>query len=449
MLLRRQILFFILFFMSSTFVFGQQKDILEVKDLKFLNDMVKDVMEASRIYPGQKISNDFGPNQTGGVLIRPGGRTSYPAFWIRDYAMSIESGYVSQQEQKHMLWLTASTQSDALTMTKWGTLIPKGSIADHIRIDDGKPIYFPGTYSFENQGDKKWGMQPPFCDQFFFIQMAYFYVQSLSKSTSLTEEINGIKLIYRLELAYQMPPSDLRSKLVEVNDHNRGVDFGFRDAIYITGKLCFTSLLKFQAANQMAYLMGRLHEHKKEIYYKNEAKVLKESILKTFIDRHGMLLASTGKSAQPDIWATSLAVHLGILSGQNRLKVAAHLCNAYLTGQLSQKGNIRHVLQSDDFSKESAWEKSVVPINTYQNGAYWGTPVGWVCQLIAFVDLKSAQNLAKEYIQDLRLGDFRKGENFGAPWECFNEKLTQNPVYLTSVAVPFIIFKKNNYENSN
>lgn len=439
---RIQILFFAILLMPCALVQGQHKNILDTNDLTFLEEMVKDVMEASRIYPGQKISKDFGPNQTEGILIRPGGRTSYPAFWIRDYAMSIETGYVSEKEQKHMLVLTASTQSDSLIWTKWGTSIPKGSIADHIRIDDGKPIYFPGTYSFENQGEKKWGMQPPFCDQFFFIQMAYFYVKSFSKTIQLTNEIKGVKLIDRLEMAYQMPPSDTRSHLVQVDETNRGVDFGFRDAIYITGKLCYASLLKYQAAKQMAYLFAKMGNKSKSFRYQQEANLLKLSIIRTFIDARGMLRASTGISAQADVWATSLAIHLGVLTGQSRLKAAQYLRDSYLRGELSQKGNVRHIIKSDDFSSTTAWEKSVVPINTYQNGAYWGTPVAWVCQAIAFVDLPSAQKLAKEFIQELREGDFRKGDTFGSPWECFNDKLTQNPVYLTSVAVPLIIFKK-------
>jgi hypothetical protein len=439
---RIQILFLTILLLPCSFAWGQQNSLLDARDLSFLEQMVKDVMEASRIYPGQKISKDFGPNQTTGILIRPGGRNSYPAFWIRDYAMSIESGYVSQQEQKHMLELTAKTQSDSLIKTKWGTSIPKGSIADHIRIDDGKPIYFPGTYSFENQGEKKWGMQPPFCDQFFFIQMAYFYVKSFSQTAQLTKEIRGVKLIDRLELAYQMPPSNSQSHLVEVNDSNRGVDFGFRDAIYITGKLCYASLLKYQAAKQMAYLYGIMGNKSKALRYQQEANLLKISIIRTFSDARGMLHASTGISSQLDVWATAFAIHLGILSGQLRLKAAQYLRDAYLRGELSQKGNIRHVIKSDDFSPTTAWEKSAVSINTYQNGAYWGTPVGWVSQAISYVDIQTAQKLAKEYVQELRDGDFRKGESFGSPWECFNDKLTQNPVYLTSVAVPFIIFKK-------
>jgi hypothetical protein len=245
-----------------------------------------------------------------------------------------------------------------------------------------------------------------------------------------------------LEQAYQMPPSHPRSHLVQVDETNRGVDFGFRDAIYITGKLCYASLLKYQAAKQIAYLYGKMGNKSMSLRYQQEANLLKISIVSTFIDARGMLRASTGMSGQADVWATSLAINLGVLTGKSRLKAAQYLRDAYLRGELSQKGNIRHVIKSDDFSATSAWEKSVVPINTYQNGAYWGTPVAWVCQAIAYVDLPSAQKLAKEFIQELREGDFRKGDTFGSPWECFNDKLTQNPVYLTSVAVPLIIFKK-------
>ena len=438
----KKILFpFLILILVNTLIQGQKKDLLQTEDLAFLKQMVKDVMDSSRIYQNQIISDNFGPNQTGGILIRPGGRNSYPAFWIRDYAMSIQSGFVTQEEQKHMLLLTAKTQSDEFKFTKWGTFIPKGAVADHIRIDDGKPINFPGTYSYENQGDKKWGMQPPFCDQFFFIQMAFHYVTSFSAFHSLNENINGIRLLDRLELAYQMPPTDSITGLIEVNNENRGVDFGFRDAIYITGKLCFASLLKYQASLQLALLFLEMGDKKKALIYKNEATKIKKSIIKTFKNKYGMLFASTETSAQADVWATSLAIHFDVLRGNNRLKAAKQLLQGYLSGELSQNGNIRHVLKSDDFNENSSWEKSLVPKDTYQNGAYWGTPLGWVCKAIAYVDQVAAQKLASEYIQDLREGDFRKGGDFGAPWECFNGNAKQNPVYLTSVAVPFIIFK--------
>ncbi|HRQ51344.1 MAG TPA: hypothetical protein PLR74_12450 [Agriterribacter sp.] len=83
----------------SGILFGQQKEsIISKEDLSFLENITKAVTDSSRIYPQQSIPG-FGANQTGGTLIRPGGRTTYPAFWIRDYAMTLETGFVEQEEQ--------------------------------------------------------------------------------------------------------------------------------------------------------------------------------------------------------------------------------------------------------------------------------------------------------------------------------------------------------------
>jgi hypothetical protein len=61
---------------------------------------------------------------------------------------------------------------------------------------------------------------------------------------------------------------------------------------------------------------------------------------------------------------------------------------------------------------------------------------------MAKTDITAAKQLAKEYINDLRAGDYRKGPEFGAPWECYNKDAPQNAVYLASVSCPYIAFKK-------
>lgn len=422
---------------------NQSTRLLSNVDFEYLKNLTKDVMESSRIFPGQKISDEFGPNNTGGILIRPGGRSSYPAFWIRDYAMSLEAGFVTKEEQKHMLQLTASTQCDQTWITNSGSLVPDGAIADHIRIDDAKPIFYPGTYDYEAQGGKKWGMTPPYCDQFFFIHMAYYYVKSSSDLQYLSSEINGIKLVDRLEMAFKVPPTRQNGVIVYTTDDFRGVDFGFRDVIYITGDLCFPSILKYKAALELAELFEMTNQPEKAELYKMIAKRLKTEIPKVFSDARGMLLASTGKSSQADVWSTALAVYLGVLEGDNLNKTCLFLSDAYKNGTMAKRGNIRHILTSDDFSESTAWESSIAQKNDYQNGAYWGTPTGWVCHAIARVDEETAKQLAKEYIDDLRAGDYRKGAEFGAPWECYNSKSAQNAVYLATVACPFIVFSRD------
>jgi hypothetical protein len=411
--------------------------------MEFLKEMTKDVMESSRIYPGQKISDEFGSNNSGGVLIRPGGRSCYPAFWIRDYALSLESGFVTEMEQKQMLLLTASKQCDQTWITSAGSMVPAGAVADHIRIDDSNPIYFPGTYNYLNQGGKTWGMFPPYCDQYFFIHMAYFYVKNTLDTDILMKEVNGIKLMDRLELAFKVPPVQQDGVLVYTTDEFRGVDFGFRDVIYITGNLCFPSILKFRASQEMAEMYEMIGIASKAGIYSDIAKRLKNEIPEVFSDKRGMLLASTGKSNQPDVWSTALAVYFGIFEGDDLKKTCQFLASSYQKGYLAYKGNIRHILTCDDFNDSTSWEISLAEKNTYQNGAYWGTPTGWVCYAIAKADKDIARQLANEYIGDLRLNDYRKGDEFEAPYECFHPSgHKQNPVYLTSVTCPYAVFKR-------
>ncbi len=434
---------FLLFFLTTSAQQVHNKNLLTIEDFNYLKDLTKAVMDSARIYPGQKISKDFGANATGITLIRPGGRGTYPAYWIRDYAMSIETGFVSIEEQKKMLLLTAATQCDQTWISSSGSMIPAGAIADHIRIDDSKPIFFPGTYDYSSQGGKTWGMTPPYCDQYYFIHMAYQYIVGSNSPHFLLKDINGIRLIDRLEMAFRVPPTKLGGVLVNTTDDFRGIDFGFRDVINITGELCFPSLLKFKASLELSKLFDLLHRNDKAKFYQSVASKLKQQIPSVFADSRGMLLASTGKGKQADVWSTSLAVYLGVMEGDQQKKTCQFLRDAYQKGSLAKNGNIRHILTTDDFSNSTSWEYSLAQKNSYQNGAYWGTPTGWVCYAIAKVDIPAAKQLAKEYINDLRAGDYRKGVDFGAPWECYNSDKPQNAVYLTSVSCPFIVFKNH------
>ncbi|MEO6962146.1 MAG: hypothetical protein ABIY90_09270 [Puia sp.] len=414
---------------------GSHHGLLNKNDYAFLEGMTKAVLENARLYPGDK-----GNNHTGGVLIRPGG--AYPSFWIRDYAMSLESGLIVRKEQEHMLLLTASTQCDQTWITHGGSLVPYGAIADHIRTDDGLPIFFPGTYNYQEQGTPAYGKAPPYDDQFYFIHMGYYFVKNYAATPLLFRKIKGRKLIDRMEIAFQVPPSHEINDIVYTTDDFRGVDFGFRDVEVITGDLCFTSILKYRASQEMADLFELLGDKKKSVKYRSISEHIKKAIPGLFADEHGLLRASTGKSHQPDVWGTALAVYFSILNGKTEQEACLALTRAYENKTLSWKGNIRHVLTSDDFNDSTAWAYSLASKNTYQNGAYWGTPTGWVCYAMAKVNRSAAHQLASEYIRDLMETDFRKGGDFRGPYECVHlPDYKQNPVYLTTVSCPYAVFR--------
>ncbi|MFA5816327.1 MAG: hypothetical protein WC865_11970 [Bacteroidales bacterium] len=416
-------------------------------DLAFLEELTRAVVDSSRILPGQDLPpaiRSYGPNRSGITLIKPGGRDCYPSFWVRDYAMSLESGFITSQEQFDILLYTAARQSDSTWTTKTGSLVPRGSIPDHIRINDGLPVYFPGTYDYVNQGNEIWRM-PPFCDQFFFIHMAWFYVHSKNDPAILDQMINNINLFNRLEMAFEAVPAHLDHEMAFINDSLPTCDFGFRDVITMTGEVCFGSLLRYRAAMEMAELCGQAGDPQKSEKFRDIAKKIKGHLVPVFADNRGLLRASTGISRQPDVWATAFAVYIGALDGTNKARACSALANAYQAGTLAMEGQIRHVLTTDDFDSTTAWEKSLAGKNTYQNGAYWGTPTGWVCYAIAQVDKTAASKLAMEFIDQLRKTDFRvKGPENGGPYECVYPPsgYKQNPVYMTTVTCPLAAFKK-------
>jgi hypothetical protein len=441
MITMKYLRFLFLFILGCNTIAAAQQPVISKADLQYLRGLTKAVLDSSRLLPGQFINAAYGANNTGGTLIRPGGRLTYPSFWIRDYVMSLPTGWVTAAEQKHMLLLTARTQCNGTWITKAGGMVPYGAIADHIRIDNSVPVYFPGTYDPEEQGTEEFGRFPPYCDQFYFITMAHYYAKSTGDKKLLLEEVNGARLIDRLELSFRVPPSRPDNHIVNTIAAYRGVDFGFRDAIAITGDLVYPSLLKYVAANELSEIFGWLQKPAKAASYKKIAEELKQAIPAMFLTENGMLKAATGQSAQPDVWATAWAVYLQVLEGPGALKACRVLADAYEKGSLAYKGSIRHVLKTDDFSKNTAWESAVVPVNEYQNGAYWGTPTGWVASAIARVNAGDARQLVKEYISGLRENDFRKGPAFNAPLECFYPpSYTRGPVYLTTVSCPYIVF---------
>jgi hypothetical protein len=417
-------------------------------DVLFLKDLTLSVLEAARVRPGEWVlgknavgeETRSGPNTSGGTLIRPGGFDCYPAFWIRDFAMSLPSGLVPVEEQLHALRFTARHQCDEAFHCCGGSYVPKGSICDHISFT-GESVYFPGVYDPKLQG-APFGGQPPLDDQFYFVEMAWNYVQATQHREILNEVINGLSLWQRINAAFFCAGYSKETELAFAPDNDPAVNFGFYDSVIHSGNLLFASILRWRAACMLASLSPTDEEQRR---FTHIAKAIQSNLARVFKTEMGLLKASTGRSAQQDVWGSAYAVYCGILSPKEDESISRALLRLYGNQEIAWRGNIRHVPISGDASETSCWGEARIFMkkNTYQHGAYWGTPTGWIAFCLGLVDVLAAKELLSAYLLELREGDFRHEQKLGSPWECIHPdgNYRQNPAYLTSVSVPYGVLK--------
>jgi hypothetical protein len=417
-------------------------------DLRFLRDMTRDVVAASRVKPN---SNGGGrwplTNSCGFTLITPG-KDTYTAFWPRDFSMAVDSGFVTAEELRHHLLLICQAQNGPAELKLAnGVHVPAWAIPDHINYD-GRPTWYPGTYaSGQDQGVGTFGRLPPIDDHYEFIHIAYACWKATDDPGIFAAEVNGVGVFARLEQAFACPTTDPKTGLAETTAADRAVGFGFCDAEAHTGQLLFASLLRYRAAGELAELAGALGHRDKAAGYRQIQRTIRANVARTFGDpqgRDGWLRASTGLSGQPDVWGTLFALHLGLLDRAHAAAARKTVADAVRRGTITFEGGVRHVPTDRDFSKTTAWERSESPLNTYQNGGYWHTPSGWLIAALWKYDRPLALQIFGEMMAHLRTQDFRKGPGYGAPWEVFGPQgqARQNPVYMASVALPYGILKR-------
>jgi hypothetical protein len=376
------------------------------------------------------------------TLIRPGGRDCYPAFWVRDFSMSLDCGLISAQEIRHALRVIAQAQNGAdERKLKSGAIVPAFAIADHINFD-GQAVFYPGTYSAgEDQGGEPFGVLPPADDHYEFVHIAHTLWKREKSPEFLNIEVNGLRMFDRLLLAFDVPASDASiGGMFTTDAPRRAVGFGFCDAIYLTGAVLFASLLRYRAARELAEILAARGDHARAEQFDRIAKSIATHVAEVFDRGGGWLLAATKVGRQPDVWGTLYAIYLDVLPRESKERALRTIADAVRAGTIVYEGAVRHVPTDADFSRESAWEKALpgVKVNTYQNGAYWHTATGWLISALAQVDGALAKKVFDTFIAHLREQDFRKGATLGAPWECFGKdgKARQNAVYMTSLTVP-------------
>ena len=413
-------------------------------DLELLREMAAAVIGGSRVLPGTRIPG--GPeNTTGHILHVPGATQNYyPAFWVRDAAMMLGADFISAEELAGWIRVIAATQPGADGLRFGRLSIPPYSIPDHITLG-GKACWFPGAY--EEQGNGSFGFLPPADDAFYFIHMVHAHWQLTRQlalfAAPMRTSWGEPRLAEVCVHAFESVHAETGTGLVrgEVAEGRTRVDWGFCDTIRKAGFCLMPSLLRFQAARELAALFRAAGEAAQARRYRDEAARIQAAIPRTFYrslpgagrGKSGLLLSATELGRKDDVWAAAFAVTLGVLPPQTERAVARHLLALCEAGGTTVEGQVRHLPPVGEWG--GFWEKAGCEPDQYQNGGYWGTPTGWLVVALRKVSPVAADRLLREYADHLRAN---RGQ--GAPWEWIKpaRNLRVNPRYAASVGLVYV-----------
>jgi len=207
------------------------------------------------------------------------------------------------------------------------------------------------------------------------------------------------------------------SGLVFNNPKNPQCVYGFTDIVKKTGNLLFSSLLYYKANLEMFQLCQK-YECGNPSIYRRRYEYVRQSINKLWDEDSGMFWAADQDCKQIDIWGSAYAIEVGITSEEQSKSITRYLVEHY--DELVRNGQIRHLAGSD-----AAWDQLFKPCKegTYQNGAFWATPLSWVIPVYARHDIELAKKMLEIVINDFQ----ENGIN-----ECINEGYVKVPNFVVS-----------------
>lgn len=322
----------------------------------------------------------------------PDGVGHYKALWTRDYYYMVEyaGDLIDPNEIKAAIHYLLNGQRE------------DGCIPDRVNAK-GEPIYSPGA--------QKSPLSDHALDNGPFMAMIVCSYVNQNQDGNLFRKVEpnlrrGLDHVKRKESGLVYNPPD-----------NPQCVYGFTDIVKKTGNLLFSSLLYFKACIEMEQLCIK-YKCGNPAIYKRRAEYIRQTINKLWDDESGMFWAADIDCRQIDIWGSAYAVEVGITSQEQTDKITDYLVTHF--DEIVMRGQVRHLPPG-----ESNWQNLFhsCPPGTYQNGAYWATPLAWFIPVLA----KRDPGLAKQMLQTV-IHDFREnGIN-----ECINEDYSKIQNFVVS-----------------
>jgi hypothetical protein len=322
----------------------------------------------------------------------------YDAFWLRDYAYMLEgnAGAFTDRELIDACHFFINAQRS------------DGAMVDCVKFD-GTPVYMPGNGTL--------GRNPVADGSQFAVDVAWQTFKK-TRDTNLVAEIAS-KLIVGMKAVPRNPSTGL-VHIMPGAEVDR-CPYGFTDSVHKQGDELFCSLLFVQASRQLADLLEAVGRNGEAGYWRDQAAQVSRKIREVFWDPGiGLFRAATLVCNQPDIWGSAFAVTLGVADREQARAVARYFKEHY--GEIVKRGQLRH-LPGGMF-----WEATFTKPGTYQNGAYWATPVGWFVETLDLADHKLADQTVIDLVDDFIA---TRDEN-----ECINDGYSNVSHYIASTTLP-------------
>lgn len=250
-----------------------------------------------------------------------------------------------------------------------------GCFADRVQTD-GTPVFSPG------------GTASPFADH--AIDNMPFAGRLLAAYAGRFAAVNrtAVQALFcaaepQVRRALDFLQIDPATGLVWNDPDRPNCTYGFTDTVAKQGGLLFSSLLVVDAAQQMANWSAAFGCGNSS-QYAAEAVAMATAVsggpLAAPVAQTGFFLACTqGANSLPDVWGSAYAVQLGVATPAQTTAVVAQLANA--TNGLYQSGQVRHLPAGVYWGK--CFLGGCPAHGTYQNGAFWATPLSWVLPVLA------------------------------------------------------------------
>lgn len=322
----------------------------------------------------------------------PDGVGNYKALWTRDFYYMVEyaGDLLDPEEIKASIYYLLKGQRE------------DGCIPDRVNTE-GQAVYSPGPPG------------KPMADH--ALDNGPFMAMLLS---SYVRQNNDDALFREVEAQINKALDFVRvtkSGLVYNPPDNPQCVYGFTDIVRKSGLLLFSSLLYYKANLEMYHLCKEYKVGKASVY-KKRYKGVQKSIKSLWDEDTGMFLAANMDCRQPDIWGSAYAVAIGITSEEQTQRIAGYLVK--MLDEIEYKGQFRHLPVS-----EGAWDRLFKPCEygTYQNGAYWATPLAWIIPVIALESPELAAEVLNRVINDFQENGIH---------ECINEGYVKVPNFVVS-----------------